>query len=134
MATVSAVRSALAARLATISGVTAYATAPGSVNAPAALVELGDPVAVYDDDFDGDVALRFNVLLLVGFADLGAAQAALDPYIDATGASSVRAAIAADQTLGGTVAYARVASAGGYGTFAYNDIAYLGLRFAVEVG
>ena len=106
--TLATVRAGLAARLDTISGLRVYATPPDSVQElPAAVVAFRGPVATYDHVIGAsDARYRFEVLLLVGSADEGQAQEDLEPYMNPTGAWSVKAAV--DGTLGGNADWASV--------------------------
>lgn len=104
--TLATVRAGLAARLETISGLRVYTTPPDSVQElPAAVIAFRGPVATYDHVLGApDTKYRFEVLLLVGSADEGQAQQDLEPYVNPTGASSVKAAV--DGTLGGNADWA----------------------------
>ena len=133
MATISAVRQALA-DCGTGLGFNAQARVSGSVVPPAWLVTPGDPVITYHDTTDGGTTMRFSVLVLVRFADPESAQDELDGYLDADAATSAKAAIEADPTLDGLVAWVHVAAAGGYDTYGFNNVDYLGARLDVEVG
>lgn len=132
MATVSAIRDGIKARLATIDGLNTYDTAPDQVLAPAAVVIPGKPAVSYDSTMArGSDDYRFTIQLLVSKQIDHDAQDKLDGYLDASGATSVKAAV--DGTLGGTVDFARVATADDYGLTEWNGITYLGARFTVEV-
>jgi hypothetical protein len=130
--TVTAVRSGLAARLGTISGLRVYATPPELVQElPAAVVTAGAPFLAYDQLMRGpDVHYAFRVLLLVGSADEAQAWADLEPYLTSTGASSVKAAV--DGTLGGSADWARVARAPAVGKVPCGQGVYWGATFEVE--
>ena len=108
MATLTDVRTGLKNRLATINGVRAYAYEPPNPQPPAMYV--GGPMSgtTYDTDFDGDTLWALIIGIFVTPADLTRAQSAIDAYLDPRSSSSIRAAVMADQTLGGTVSYARV--------------------------
>ena len=131
--TIQTVRSGLAARVATISGLEAYQTIPTTPQAPCVLVRLTG--ADYDQTMaDGGIVVRFDLVLLasqVGTA-WDVAQDALDQYLDGTGALSIKAAVEADVTLGGTAYTSRVTGWTDYGTIIISGTEYMGARFSVE--
>lgn len=128
----SAVRSALKTRLQTISGLTVYATAPGQVNPPAAIILPGEPLVSYDSTMArGSDDLQMVIRVLVAPQIDYASQDDLDVYLAGSGASSVKEAV--DGNLGGTVDFARVVLARNYGDFDHNGVTYLGVEFVVEV-
>lgn len=138
MASVTSIRTGLKTAAETIAGVHGYYTVPPTILTPAAIVEPGDPVIVFDETMGrGSDDLAFSLLLLVQLTDLASAQAELDGYLAGDGATSVKAAIDAATdpggALDGVVSMVRVASAGGYGTYQFNGAEYLGVRFEIEV-
>jgi hypothetical protein len=130
--TVTAVRGGLAARLATISGLRVYATPPDLVQElPAAVVAAGDTFLAYDQLVRGaGVRYAFKVLLLVASGDEAQAWSDLEPYLGATGAASVKAAV--DGTLGGNADWARVVRSPSVGRVACGQGVYWGATFHVE--
>lgn len=138
--TLTQMRQALAARFGTISGLTAYATVPGSVNVPAVLVRPTRGTLVtygqsMSTSLDGEaVDWTFDCQLLVSFAVYDAAQESIDGYLATTGPQSLAGALEQDPTLGGVVAYAVPISATGYGSIDYDGITYLGCTVMVQVG
>lgn len=133
MATIGAIRTALASRLATISGLRVAERWPGQVNPPAALVR---PVSgEYDQTFgDGDLTVHaFAVVVIVQLGTLEAAQAALDEYLGPTGAKSLRQAVRADPTLGAVVTKAYVQGYRDYDTVVVNGVEYLGATVEIVV-
>lgn len=134
MASFSALRSGLATRLATITGLNVYANPVGLINPPAALVIPAGDFLHFDATMGrGSDNFTFTIRLLVAetVADLG--QDALDAYLAGSGASSIKAAIEAGTTLAGIASFAVVTGAGGYGGYEYGGIDYLGVDFSVEV-
>lgn len=108
--TPSSVRDGLKTRLATITGLRTYDIVPDGIAPPAAVVGL------LSLDFDmsmqryldhGDI----EILVIVGRMSERAAQDKLDAYLAGSGTSSIKAAIEADTTLGGSVQTCRVISA-----------------------
>lgn len=82
----------------------------------------------------GNYDLRFIVRALVQWGDSGAAQAALDPLLDQTGTSSVKAVLEADKTLGGTVSSLRVTDASEVKVYTIEGSSNApGVEFMVEV-
>lgn len=131
-----AVRDGLATRLAAISGLRVYDTVPDSVAVPAAVVTIA-PGDFLDYDVtlsDGADNLHFSVLLLVSKASERAGQDQLDGYLAPTGASSVKAALEGDNTLGGVSQWVAVSSARNYGYRTVGDTEYLGCELAIDVG
>lgn len=133
MASLAAIRDGLATRLATISGLEAFDTAPGQVNPPAAVV--GGPERIeYDLTYGrGADTYLISVMVYASRADQSSGQELLDGYLAGAGATSIKAAIEADPTLGGAADTARVTMARNYGGYDLADIKYLGVELLVEV-
>jgi len=112
------IRAGIAANLATLSG------APANVQISAYM--LGNPTpptlqVMGPDQIDYDLAMqrgldewRFIVQGFVGAMTDRGAQVNLDAWLAPTGSLSVKAAIEADRTLGGSVQDSYVESASGY--------------------
>lgn len=130
MASISSIRSGLATRLATISGLRTSATMPDNPNPPIALIM---PTSVsYDDTFKrGMQTYVFNVLVIVGRVDERTAQNNLDAYVSSTGTSSIKLAIEGDKTLGGVVFDTRVSEMRNYGQLPVAEVVYLTAEFTV---
>lgn len=137
MSTVAEVKAALAALLATVSGVQrAQAYAPRNITAadlPMALAFTGP--AQYGSvgaDTDIDVPARTYVVRIyvtpTAAGVSGEAEQAVEPFL-----SSVPAAIAAKPTLNRVVLRARVVSDTGCIVLRYQDQEYLGVEFRIEV-
>lgn len=132
-ATVSQVKTGLATRLSTITGLRAFNYQPDQLNPPIAFANL-DSINYHRTM--GPLALtemQFTVSVIVARATERPAEHALDAYTSATGTSSVKAAIEADRTLGGVVDDLIVESATGIQTISANDGDYLGIEFLVRV-
>jgi len=132
MASDAQIRDGLVTRLQTISGLTGYDHVPGQVNVPAAtvsrrLTRFDSVMARGADDFE------YVVRVLVSNADPKLAQEAMSLYLAGSGASSIKAAIEGDQTLGGVVDFARVREAGEEGITQVGEVDYLAVDFVVEV-
>jgi hypothetical protein len=132
MASLTAIRTGLATRLATISGLRTSATMPEQVNPPLAVVT--PLTVVYDlNANNGLTQYTMQVTLVVARADARAAQNQLDAFVAPTGSGSVKAAIEADRTLGGTVNTCRVTQVANYSMVDTLDVPYLAVDFTVEV-
>lgn len=133
MATVSELRSGLAANLATIEGLRTTATVPDQINPPLAVVMPN--TITYDTAFSrmGGDEYEFVVMLIVGRVDERTAQNRLDAYCSGRGATSVKAAIEIDKTLGGKAFDCRVTSLRNYNQISVGDSTYLSAEFVVQV-
>lgn len=130
--TVTQIKDGLQTRLATISGLRAYAQQPDNVNAPFAWPMLES--ITYNGAMGGGLVIHtFQVSVVVGRAAERSAQTALDGYLSYQGATSVRAAIEGDRTLGGVVQNLIVESASNISTLDANDTTYLMVDFRVVV-
>ena len=131
-ATFSGLRTALATQLATIRSLRTAATVPDNPAPPVAVIV---PVNVeYDTSFGrGTDTYTFSVLLIVGRMSERAAQTTLDAYINPTGATSIKAAINADPTLGGACQSARVTNMVNYGSLIVGDTEYLSADFQITI-
>jgi len=130
--TVSSLRTQIANRLATISGLRTSATVPDAPNPPVAIVM---PTSIaYDTTFGrGMDEYAFTILVIVGRVNERTAQDALDGYCDPTGTTSVKAAMLADRTLGGTAKDSRVTEMRNYQGLVIGDATYLAAEFVVQV-
>lgn len=140
MASVTQIRQGIATRLATISGLRVHAFVVGDVAPPAAVVIPGDPgrknamAIAYDATMGrGSDDFLFTVLLLVANKVERASQEALDTYLAGSGASSIKAAIEGEDSLGGVAHFTRVVGVRDYGVVSYGGQSYVGAEFMVEV-
>lgn len=110
------VREGLAASLGAISNLQASAYMLANPTLPAAEVLPGE--IDYDKTFRrGMDGLEFTVRLMVGAASDIGAQKKLDAFLAPSGASSVKAALEADPTLGGDIEDLHVTKCTGYRLF-----------------
>lgn len=130
MASVSDLRTGLSNRLATITGLRVSPTFLDSPKPPVAMV-LPDRILYDLNGSRGADTFMFMVSLLVGRADDRSAQNKIDSYL--VGATSVKAAIEADRTLGGVANTCRVTEMRNYAQVIIGEIVYLGVEFEVEV-
>lgn len=99
-ATVSQVADGIKMRLATISGLRTFSYQPEQVNPPVAFPVV-ESVEFHGAFGGGDVRMRFGVFVIVGRYLDRVAHANLDGFLSYSGATSLRAAIEGDRTLGG---------------------------------
>jgi len=135
VASLTQLRDGLKTRLATISGLRAYAEFPDAVVVPAAIVR---PLrGQFRSALSGHPQTAFEVLVLVSMPRLDKAQDALDPYLADTGASSIFAALEGDRTLGGVADDILVGTDDwdwrDYGGVVVNGIEYLSARIDVLI-
>lgn len=99
-ATVSQIMTGLKDRLATISGLRAFAFQPDFINPPTAFPTINE-VTFHGAMGGGDVVFDGVVQVIVGGVSDRRTQTLLDEYASFSGASSIRAALEGDKTLGG---------------------------------
>jgi hypothetical protein len=133
MANLSSLRTAIAANLATVSGLRTSSTVPDQVTPPIAVVMPN--TITYDTAFarSGGDEYEFIVMVIVGRVDERTAQNRLDAYCSGTGASSIKAAIESDKTLGGNAFDCRVTNLRNYNQVTVGDTVYLSGEFVVQV-
>ena len=102
---------------------------------PPALIVLPAPEDFLDFDvtFDGRDDFRLVLRILMSAADARTGQAALLGYLSRSGATSVRAAVYTDPTLGGVVSDCKVTGARGYGDVEWAGQLFYGAELVVEV-
>jgi hypothetical protein len=126
------IKTGLANALATIPGLRSYAQQPDNLNAPFAWPMLES--ITYNGAMRGGLVTHiFVVSVVVGRSAERTAQTALDGYLSYEGATSVRAALEADRSLGGVVQNLLVESASNISTMDGNDATYLMVDFRVVV-
>jgi hypothetical protein len=131
MATLTQVREAMKARLATVRNLTAYAIEPSVPFCPAAWVL---PVRVaYHATYEGDLTYTMGVTVAVLLGDLGQAQTALDDYLAPSGTKSVVAALEAPPAGGDALESVRVIAMTNYGTREMGGKSVLTAGLEVEV-
>ena len=130
--TVSQIKTGLAANLATVSGLRAYAYQPDNVNTPFAWPLL-DSIQYNGAMGGGLITHKFTISVVVGRSAERTAQTLLDGYLSYKGATSIRQAIESDRTLGGVVQDLIVESANNIATLEANDATYLAIDFVVTV-
>ena len=132
MASITAIRSGLATRLGTITGLRTGATIPDNVNPPYAIIT---PTTVnYHRAFNNALStFNFTVMVVVGRVSERTSQNSLDAYCSPSGSSSIRVAIEADKTLGGVVFDTIVTGMRNYGSVVLGENTYLAAEFDIAV-
>lgn len=102
-ATISAIADGLKVRLATITGVSATASQPAAINNPSLAFPVLQGVTFNGAMGGGLVTSRWVIVVIVGRWDDKRAYTKLDGFLSYSGATSVRAALEGDKTLGGVV-------------------------------
>lgn len=129
---VSAIRTALATSLGSISGLRTSATVPDDPKPPVAIVL--PPTISYDTSMGrGLDTYEFSILVMVGRLSERTAQASLDAYANPSGATSIKTAIEADRTLGGAAQSCRVTDMRNVGPMSIAENTYLTAEFVVTV-
>jgi hypothetical protein len=133
MATVSELRTGLATNLAKVSGLRTSATIPDQINPPIAVV-VPQSIA-YDLAFarQGGDEYEFIITVIVGRVDERTAQNRLDAYCSGSGASSIKAAVESDKSLGGKAFDCRVTDLRNYTQVVAGDATYLAAEFVCQV-
>lgn len=130
-----AIRVALAAQLDTIPGLRAYANRTDQVDPPAVLVlPIQGSFIRYGVAMDGSAEFSLRAVLVTSKTDSTSGQAAMDPFLDVSGASSIYANLQANSTLGGVVQYAALMEATGYGPLAIGTIDYQACHLIISIG
>lgn len=129
---VRAARVALAAAINSIPGLTAHARFPGTLNPPAAVVFRRE--TRFDPTVDVGADVTFAVRVYTSISNPTGSQDKLDDYFAPAGAQSIRAAIDAAPTLGGTVSWAQCTTVEAEGLLDVKGIDYIAADLVVEVG
>ena len=103
-----------------------------TVTPPVALVGI-DTIDYHGAFAFADVQHDFTVFLILPRASDRAGIALMESYMSQAGTTSVRAAIEADQTLGGVVSSLKVTKSGPPSAISVGGTEYLSVPFAVEV-
>ena len=131
-ATVSQVATGLANNLATISGLRTSAFQPEQLNPPFAFPTL-NRIEYHRAFQGGDVVMDWTVNVIVGrYVDRNA-FATLDGFLSYSGATSIRAAIEADKTLGGVCQTLVLPSGANITSLSSADAEFLQIQFQVTV-
>jgi hypothetical protein len=131
-ATVSQVATGIKTALATISGLRAYSYQPEQLNPP-----IGFPVlntVNYHGAMNGGlVTMDWTIQVVVGRWVDRVAHSTLDGYLSYSGASSIRAALEADKTLGGVVQNLILPSSSNISALEQDDAEFLQISSTLTV-
>jgi hypothetical protein len=127
----SQVRDALKTRLQTISGLRVYELIPEPITPPCAIVGQLDFTFDIDNARGLDQA-NVDIYVIVQRFSERAGQDKLDGYLAGTGATSIKAAIEGDRTLGGTCQTLRVIGAES-GTYDSQSVTFLSYRYRLTI-
>ena len=134
MALLTSIRDGLKTNLETISGLTAYEYVPDWIEPPIALVAPLNTLNYDSTMARGADTYEIPVIVYISRVDAQTSQDDVDAYLASTGATSVKAAIESDPTLGGSAMSVRVISASDYGEYEVTQgTSFLGVTFNVEV-
>ena len=134
MALLTSIRDGLKANLETISGLTAYEYVPDWIEPPIALVAPINSLNYDSTMARGADTYEIPVIVYISRVDAQLSQDTVDGYLASTGATSVKAAIESDPTLGGAAMSVRVISATDYGEYEVTQgTSFLGVTFNIEV-
>jgi len=128
-----AVRDELAKRIGVLDGVRVYPVPPDTVaQLPAAIIQLGQPLAEYGGTLSGgDVSYTFAILLLTQSGDDDQAWQDLAAWVAPTGSGSLKAAVETAIDAG-PADWFRVLRATDGGRVTYRKGAYWGATFHVQ--
>ncbi len=105
---------------------------PEQLNPPFAYPEL--TTVTYHKAFGGgDVLMDFTIHVIVGRYTDRTAHATLDSYLSYSGATSIRAALESDLTLGAVCQTLIVNSAANISSLSAGDAEFLQIQFTVQV-
>jgi len=130
--TLQTVADGLEARLATVSGLRVFDHVPDVFNTPCVFV-LPSDIAYWGSFAGGNVEQSWTATVVVGRTSDRASQRSLNAYMGYDGATSIRAAIEADRTLGGACDTCIVTSAQNIRMLSQGDASYLAVDFSITV-
>lgn len=134
MALLTSIRDGLKTNLETISGLTAYEYVPDWIEPPIALVAPINSLNYDSTMARGADTYEIPVIVYISRVDAQLSQDTVDGYLASSGATSVKAAIESDPTLGGAAMSVRVVSATDYGEYEVTQgTSFLGVTFNIEV-
>jgi len=133
VASVKAIRQAIATNLDTVPGLHVAYRVPEVIASPPLAVVM-PPTVTFDGAFGrGLDTLDFKVLVFVGRFDAAASEDLLDAYAASTGGTSIKTAIESDSDLGGLVSDLRVTNMTEVGPVIVGDSSLLAATFLVTV-
>ncbi len=133
MASLTSIRQGIGTNLGNITSLIVYNIVPDFIEPPTAVVGVVDLLEFDTTIKRGADRYEIPVFVYVSRVDAQDSQETLDSYLASSGASSVKAQIESDKTLGGACQSLRVVEAKDVGVYNVNNIDYLGVEFTVEV-
>lgn len=128
---VTAIRTGIATNISSIAGLRVYPEIPDNPAMPCAVVTL--QAVTYDRSFHrGLTEYELQVTVIFGRIATLQAQRALDAIIS-TGATSLKAAVESDKTLGGAAFDTHLSAMTNVASVTIGDMTYLSADFAVTV-
>ncbi len=131
-ATVSQVADGIKTRLQTISGLRVFSYQPEQLNPPVAYPSLNS-VSYHKAFGGGDVQMDWSILVIVGRYLDRVAHANLDGFLSYSGATSIRAAIEGDLTLGGVASALILSDSTDISSLSANDAEFLQIELSLTV-
>ena len=132
MASITTMRQAIAANLSSITGLRTAALIPEDPKPPIAVVTFDN--VNYDTSMGrGLDEYTFRVIVVVGRVNTRGAEQNLDAFMSGSGASSVKAAIESDRSLGGEANDLRVTTGTNLREVVVSEATYLATDFVVTV-
>lgn len=132
MASITTMRQAIATNLSSISGLRTAALIPEDPKPPIAVVTFDN--VNYDTSMGrGLDEYTFRVVVVVGRVNTRGAEQNLDAFMSGSGASSVKAAIESDRSLGGEANDLRVTTGTNLREVVVSEATYLATDFVVTV-
>jgi hypothetical protein len=134
MASVASIADGLKTRLATISGLRAYSYQPEQLNPPFAYPVLNG-VTYHQTMGMGNAVTQFDwsVYVIVGRWVDRVAVTNLDGFLSPTGATSIRAALEGNRTLGGACSDLVVATSANISALEQDDAEYMQVSFSLTI-
>ena len=124
---------AIKTNLQTITGLSVYSpdNLPIEINTTPSAIIL-PPAVVYEESYDANVVLTFRLILMVAKQDQATSLSILTPYLDISGAKSIRQALYTDRQLGGN-GDLKLTSAKGIGNTQWGSAVFLSSEFELYV-
>jgi hypothetical protein len=133
VASLTSIRQGIGTNLGNITSLIVYNIVPDFIEPPTAVVGVVDLLEFDTTIKRGADRYEIPVFVYVSRVDAQDSQETLDSYLASSGASSVKAQIESDKTLGGACQSLRVVEAKDVGVYNVNNIDYLGVEFMIEV-
>lgn len=130
--TISSLRSGLKDALSTIPGLRVAEQIPEQINPPVAVITR-QTVDYHQAFRGGSSEWSMQVQLIAGRMAEQQSQRLIDEWLSWSGSKSIRAAIEADQTLGGAAHSCKVTSADALTTIQVGDSEYLGVTVNITI-